>query len=355
MKELLTESLLDAVLDTVKLLPFLFVTYVFMEWLEKKTYGRQADILRSSEKFGPFVGAMLGVVPQCGFSLMASNLYSGGVIGAGVLLSVFMSTSDEMLPIMLSNDSIAVSSVVKILLTKVVIAIITGYLAGMILDNKRNRTSAKRIEPGYIRKNSHKDINENDALSSGQDKIHAHNIVYNDISGHRDKTSGHVHDYRQEHSHDHGHSAEKNIHEMCEQEHCDCEAGVLRSAVNHTIKITIFILLFTFALNIVIGAASEDEVARIFSDIPVVGEAAAALVGLLPNCAASVMLTELYIQGMLSPGAMMSGLLVSAGVGLAVLFRMNRHRIGENARIAVVLYVSGVIWGVLINAVGISF
>ena len=131
--------------------------------------------------------------------------------------------------------------------------------------------------------------------------------------------------------------------------------GIFRSALVHTAKIAIFIFIFSLVINVIIEAVGEESIARIFNDVPVLGEAAAALVGLIPNCAASVIITELYLQGILSAGAMMSGLLVSAGVGLVVLFRMNRHRPVENIRIAVVLYAAGLAWGLIINALGITF
>ena len=147
MKELLIDSFKDALFDTVKLIPFLLITYVVMEWLERKTAGRQAHVLGKAEKLGPLIGGVLGIVPQCGFSLMASNLYSGGVIGAGVLIAVFMSTSDEMLPIMLSNDAISAGTIVKILATKAVIAVITGYIVGFVLDRLRKPVQVKKIDP----------------------------------------------------------------------------------------------------------------------------------------------------------------------------------------------------------------
>ena len=349
MKELLIDSFKDAVFDTVKLIPFLLITYIVMEWLERKTAGRQAHVLGKAEKLGPLIGGVLGIVPQCGFSLMASNLYSGGVIGAGVLIAVFMSTSDEMLPIMLSNDAIGAGTIVKILVAKAVIAVITGYIVGIVLDRLRKPYQVKKIEPGH----SHDEHTHSEEGKAAKNSIHTQNIVYKDAAEKNGK--GHVHDYVHEHSHDHGHYGEKNIHEVCEQEHCDCEGGIFRSALVHTAKIALFILIFTLVINVVIEAVGEESIARIFNNVPVLGEAAAALVGLIPNCAASVIITELYLQGILSAGAMMSGLLVSAGVGLVVLFRMNRHRPAENIRIAAVLYVSGVIWGLLINAVGITF
>ena len=351
MLELFIDSFKDALLDTVKLIPFLFITYVIMEWLERKTAGRQANVLKKAEKLGPLFGGVLGIVPQCGFSLMASNLYSGGVIGAGVLIAVFMSTSDEMLPIMLSNDAISAGTIAKILAAKAIIAVITGYIVGFVLDRLRKPVEVKKIEHGHAHQEPHGHMHGKAAAEGVQ---HPQNIVYNNIKGEKAE-GGHVHDYVHEHSHDHGHYGEKNIHEVCEQEHCDCEGGVLRSALVHTAKIAIFIFIFTLVINIVIESVGEDTIARIFNDVPVLGEAAAALVGLIPNCAASVIITELYLQGILSAGAMMSGLLVSAGVGLVVLFRMNRHRPAENIRIAAVLYASGLIWGLLINAAGIIF
>lgn len=349
MKELLIDSFKDAMFDTVKLIPFLLITYIVMEWLERKTAGRQAHVLGKAEKLGPLIGGVLGIVPQCGFSLMASNLYSGGVIGAGVLIAVFMSTSDEMLPIMLSNDAIGAGTIVKILVAKAVIAVITGYIVGIVLDRLGKPYQVKKIEPGH----SHDEHTHSEDGKAAKNSTHTQNIVYKDAA--EKKGKGHVHDYVHEHSHDHGHYGEKNIHEVCEQEHCDCEGGIFRSALVHTAKIALFILIFTLVINVVIEAVGEESIARIFNNVPVLGEAAAALVGLIPNCAASVIITELYLQGILSAGAMMSGLLVSAGVGLVVLFRMNRHRPAENIRIATVLYVSGVIWGLLINAVGITF
>ena len=194
---------------------------------------------------------------------------------------------------------------------------------------------------------------DSDTAKAAESSIHTQNIVYKDAA--EKKGKGHVHDYFHEHSHDHGHLGEKNIHEVCEQEHCDCEGGIFRSALVHTAKIAIFIFIFSLVINVIIEAVGEKSIARIFNDVPVLGEAAAALVGLIPNCAASVIITELYLQGILSAGAMMSGLLVSAGVGLVVLFRMNRHRPVENIRIAVVLYAAGLAWGLIINALGITF
>ena len=215
----------------------------------------------------------------------------------------------------------------------------------------RKPVEVKKIEPVHEYGDVHGHAHDKSLAESSQ---HAKNIVYKDMHG-GNGGDGHVHDYVHEHSHDHGHYGEKNIHEVCEQEHCDCEGGIFRSALIHTAKIAVFIFIFTLVINVIIEAVGEDAIAGVFNDVPVLGEAAAALVGLIPNCAASVIITELYLQGILSAGAMMSGLLVSAGVGLVVLFRMNKHRPAENIRITAVLYIAGLIWGLLINAAGITF
>ena len=145
-----------------------------------------------------------------------------------------------------------------------------------------------------------------------------------------------------------------DIHVVCEEEHCSCEDGVLKSALKHTLKIFVYILLITFILTLVIEMIGEDHLAVVFQNIPVVGEMIAALVGLIPNCASSVVITELYLSGIIGAGAMMSGLLVNAGVGLLVLFRLNRNW-KQNAGIMAALYGFGVVWGVIIELLGIVF
>ena len=228
------------------------------------------------------------MIPQCGFSTAASSLYAGRVITVGTLLAVYFSTSDEMLPIMISQ-AVPVPVMIKILGTKAIIAIISG----MVVE-----------------------------------------VVYTRVLKKQEK--------------------EMDIHVVCEEEHCSCEDGVLKSALKHTFKIFVYILLITFMLTFVIELIGEDQLAVVFQDIPVVGEMIAALVGLIPNCASSVVITELYLSGIIGAGAMMSGLLVNAGVGLLVLFRLNRNW-KQNAGIMAALYGFGVVWGVIIELLGIVF
>ena len=250
--------------------------------------GKVQNKIKDAGKVGPLWGGLLGIMPQCGFSAAAASLYAGRVITVGTLLAVFLSTSDEMLPIFIS-ESVALATIIKILAAKVCIAIISGFLAELVYVN--------------VFKKKEKDM---------------------------------------------------DIHVVCEEEHCSCEDGVLKSALKHTLKIFVYILLITFILTLVIEMIGEDHLAVVFQNIPVVGEMIAALVGLIPNCASSVVITELYLSGIIGAGAMMSGLLVNAGVGLLVLFRLNRNW-KQNAGIMAALYGFGVVWGVIIELLGIVF
>ncbi|MEE8815791.1 MAG: putative manganese transporter [Lachnospiraceae bacterium] len=292
---LFLSALLDALVDTLKLIPFLLVTYILMEALERKTEDKSASLLAKSGPFGPVIGALVGVVPQCGFSAAASSLYAGGLISIGTLLSVFLSTSDEMLPIFIS-EQVAVPTIVRILLTKAVLGLVSGLLVDLVL---------------YFTKWKNK------------------------VVRHR-------------------------IHDLCEMEHCGCEeeeggiGGILKSALVHTVNITLFVFLITLVLTLLVEGIGEEAIASFLSGKEIAGVLLAGLIGLIPNCAASVMITQLYLEGMLGAGQMMTGLLVGAGVGLLVLFRTNSHP-KENLKITALLYVIGVFWGLVMELFGITF
>lgn len=282
------DIILDTLLDSVRLLPFLFLTYLCMELLEHKAGGKLLDKISSVEKAGSFVGALFGIVPQCGFSAAASSLFAARVISVGTLIAIYLSTSDEMLPILLS-ESVPLPAILKILGTKLVIAMVSGFLVELCLHRLLHRTDEKM-----------------------------------------------------------------DIHAVCEEEHCHCEDGVLVSACKHTLRIFVYILLISFVLNVLIAWVGEDTLASLFSNTPLLGQMAAALVGLIPNCAASVVITSLYVDGIIGAGMMMAGLLANAGVGLLVLFRLNRNRT-QNVEIIGLLYVLAVVWGLLISTLGIQF
>lgn len=282
------DMLLDSVLDSVKLLPFLFLTYLLMEFLEHHTGSAVNRHMKAAGGFGPVWGGILGAVPQCGFSAAAASLFSGRVITVGTLLAVYLSTSDEMLPIMISRE-VPVYTILKILGTKAGAGILSGLLVDQVLV--RILKHPKEMP---------------------------------------------------------------NVHKICEEEHCHCEEGIFRSAFRHTVKIFVYIFLISLGLNIIIEVIGQDALAGLFIHIPVVGELLAGAVGLIPNCASSVILTELYFDQVIDAGAMMAGLFVNAGVGLLVLFRLNRNR-KQNVGITAILYTLGVCWGILIEAAGIGF
>lgn len=282
------DVIFDTLLDCVKLLPFLFLTYLAMEYIEHKAGERIQETIKKSGKCGPLIGSILGAFPQCGFSAAASNLYAARIITLGTLISIYLSTSDEMLPILISQQ-VGAAMIWKILGIKVLIGMAAGFLVDIVLNM-------------FLKK-------EKEALQ---------------------------------------------IEQLCEHHHCHCEKGIVKSALRHTVEIFIYLLLITFVLNIFITLIGEDFLANLLLNRPVIGEVIAGLVGLIPNCAASVVITQLYINGIIGAGAMMAGLLVGAGVGILVLLRVN-DRPKENVRIIALLYLLGVISGIIVELLGITF
>lgn len=279
---------LDALLDTVKLIPFLFLTYLAMEYLEHRSGAGAQRLIKKSGRLGPVIGGLLGIVPQCGFSAAASNLYAGRVITLGTLIAVYLSTSDEMLPILISERAPA-DMILKLLLAKAAV----GMAAGMGIDF-------------LVRKK---------VLMKGRDG-----------------------------------GEEKHIHDICEQEHCHCERGIFRSALSHTAQIGFFVLVIGILLNTALYFVGEDALSGLILNRPVLGPVLAGLVGLLPNCAGSVVITQLYLQGAMGIGGTMAGLLTGSGVGLLVLFRVN-HDKKENLKILALLYGIGVLVGIAVGLI----
>ena len=282
MLEQFLDVILDTLIDGVKLLPFLFLTYLAMEYIEHKVSGKTKAAIKKSGKAGPLIGGVLGAFPQCGFSTAASNLYAGKVITVGTLIAIYLSTSDEMLPVMLS-EKISVTLIIKIILTKVVIAVIAGLVIDFVIR-----------------------------------KIRKPEITLDKI----------------------GH--------MCDHDHCHCEKSIFKSALKHTVVIFGFILGISFILNVIIMFIGEDTLAGLILNRPVIGPLISGIVGLIPNCAASVVITQLYINGVMSFGSMMAGLLPGAGVGILVLFKENDN-LKENLKILGTIYAIGVICGLVID------
>ena len=272
----------DTSIDTIKLIPFLFITYLIMEYIEHKTSNKLRETIKKSGKFGPLLGAVVGIFPQCGFSVSATNLYAGKVITIGTLIAVYLTTSDEMLPILLT-ESVPISTILTILCIKLLIGIIAGFLV---------------------------------------------DIVFNIIKKDKDE--------------------EQQIEELCEHEHCHCDEGIVQSALKHTINITIFIFIITLILNSIITCIGEETIAHFISKNVILGPVIAGLIGLIPNCASSVIITELFIEKVISMPILISGVAVNAGVGLLVLFKTNKN-IKENMSIVGLLYLIGVLAGIILE------
>lgn len=276
------DALTDTFIDGIKILPFLFVTYVLMEYIEHKAGSKAERFVKKSGRLGPVVGSILGVVPQCGFSAAAANFYAGRIITLGTLISIFLSTSDEMLPILIS-EKVSPVLIFQILGMKIVIGMIAGFVIDLILHRKGKEESEMRIE------------------------------------------------------------------HMCDHEHCHCdEQNIFKSALVHTLQIFAFIVVISFALNILIAIVGEDKLGSFMTSVPALGILLSGLIGLIPNCAASVVITQLYLEGMISFGAMMSGVLVGAGIGLAILFRLNTDK-KECLKIVGILYTVGVAAGIVLE------
>lgn len=277
------DILIDTLIDSVRLIPFLFITYLIMEFLEHKTSDKSKEKLKKAGKIGPLIGGLLGAFPQCGFSVSATNLYVGKIISMGALIAVYLSTSDEMVPILISEGA-PLYIILEILIIKIIIGVAVGFIVDLLLN--RN--------------------------------------------------------YKME------------IESICEHEHCDCEHGVIKSSIKHTISITFFIFVITFILNALISLIGEENISNFMMNKTLLGPIFAGIVGLIPNCAASVIITELYLSSMISAGSLIAGLLVNAGIGVLVLFRMN-HNLKENMSILSILYISGILCGIIFDLIGIQF
>ena len=271
----------DTLLDTVKLLPFLFVTFLLIEYIEHKINNKK--IITKSKKFGPFFGSLLGVIPQCGISASATNLYATRIISIGTLISVYLSTSDEMLPLLIANK-VDGSTILKILGLKFLIGMIAGFIIDLILRKK------EKLE----------------------------------------------------------------IKQLCEHDHCNCnhDHSILKAALKHTLSITLFIMIFSFGINIVFEYLGESFLENLFMKNTIFSYFLSSLVGLIPNCGASILITELYLNSTITLGAALSGLLTGAGIGLLVLFRTNKN-VKENLKIVSIIYLIGIVSGIIIDLIGL--
>ena len=281
MKEVLIHTINHSLLDSIKLLPFLFIAFLLIEFIEHKFSKRVNNVVSKSGRFGPIIGGLLGLIPQCGFSVMATNFYTTRVISLGTLFSIYLATSDEMLPIMLSHG-VSSKIIISILLIKFISGLMFGYIIDIVFRKKYNRFN----------------------------------------------------------------------YELCDKEHCDCEHGLFKSSIKHTISTFMFVLFITFVITFLYEILGENLVSKIFMKDSIFGPFVGSIIGLIPNCGASIALSELFLNDTISFGTCISGLLTGSGVAILVLFKSNKN-IKENIFIVITLYSVGVLIGMFIEFLGI--
>lgn len=274
------EILKEAILDSIKLLPFLFIVYLVMEYIEHKSNKKTERIIKSSGKFGPIVGGILGAFPQCGFSVMASNLYVARVISLGTLFSIYLSTSDEMLPILLSSGA-EFNVIAKFLFAKILIGITIGVIIDLLIRRKNVKVKTE-------------------------------------------------------------------MEKICNHESCHCDENIFLSSLKHTFNILVFIFIINIIMDSLIFIVGEENISSLFVSNIFIGPIISSLIGLIPNCASSVIITELFINNTITFGSAIAGLLSSSGIGLLVLFKVNKNY-KENIKILSALYLISAFIGIILN------
>lgn len=359
--DLLIDILLDAGKDTLSLVPFLLVTYLVLETLEHVAGDRVNGAIKRAGAAGPVAGSLLGMVPQCGFSAMAATLYAGRVVTLGTLVAVFLSTSDEMLPLLLA-EQVPVQTMAMLLVSKALIALVTGFIVDAAIRglrrNARAHAAIRRTVLGTAANPAHVNCAHDDhtggdiideVAEAGVSADHIHELCERDHCGCDEDEDEHGHD----HSHDHGHADEHERH----HDHSHSYEGapivsIIRSAISHTVQVSVFIFLVTLILVAVLETFGESAIEQFLRGNETLAVLGSALVGLIPNCSASVVITQLYLEGALQLAPMLAGTLISAGVGYLVLFRTNRSA-RENVVFLVMMYVIGAGWGLILSAVGL--
>ena len=289
----LAEAALDGLKDGLWSIPVLFLAYLLMELLERSQKLNEGILHGYSRKAGPALGGILGAIPQCGISGAAATLFATGSISVGTMLAVFFATSDEMLPIMLS--SLAESDTVS--LGSIALIVLGKAALGIVLGYLADALLLRRLRTG------------------------------------------------------------KDIHSFCEREHCACdeeEGNVFLSALKHTVKIALLLIVVNIVLNLAFAQIGVERLSGSILNTPVLGELLLGLFGLIPNCSVSVVLTRSYLSGVIGLGGMFAGLLSNAGIGLLVLLRTNKNP-KENALIVATLYGLSVVSGIAITLIAQLF
>lgn len=364
--DLLIDILLDAGKDTLSLVPFLLVTYLALETLEHVAGDRVNGAIKRAGAAGPVVGSLLGMVPQCGFSAMAATLYAGRVVTLGTLVAVFLSTSDEMLPLLLA-EQVPVQTMAMLLASKALIALVTGFIVDAAVRglrrNVRAHAAIRRTVLGTAVNPAHANCAHDDhtggdiideVAEAGVSADHIHELCERDHCGCDEDEDEHGHGHGHEHGHEGDYAHERGC--ACGHEHGHSHEGapllsIIRSAISHTVQVSVFIFLVTLILVAVLETFGESTIEQFLRGNETLAVLGSALVGLIPNCSASVVITQLYLEGALQLAPMLAGTLISAGVGYLVLFRTNRSA-RENALFLAMMYVIGAGWGLVLSACG---
>ena len=363
--DLMIDILLDAGKDTLSLVPFLLVTYLALETLEHVAGERVNGAIKRAGAAGPVIGSLLGMVPQCGFSAMAATLYAGRVVTLGTLVAVFLSTSDEMLPLLLA-EQVPVQTMAMLLASKALIALVTGFIVDAAIRglrrNARAHAAIRRtvlgiaVNPTHVNC-AHDDHSGGDIIDevaeAGVSADHIHELCERDHCGCDEDEDEYGHGHGRDH--DHGHGGEHEHHHDHGHGHSHEVApllAIIRSAISHTVQVSVFIFLVTLILVAVLETFGESAIEQFLRGNETLAVLGSALVGLIPNCSASVVITQLYLEGALQLAPMLAGTLISAGVGYLVLFRTNRSA-RENAVFLVMMYVIGAGWGLILSAFGL--
>ena len=305
--------------DTWTLIPFLFIVFLVLEYMEHSMSDKSIAIIEKADRSGPLWGAVIGALPQCGFSVMATNLFSGRVIGIGTIVAVYLSTSDEMLAVMLSSNTNPIK-IVKIILIKIAIGVAAGFAVDFF----------HRMRLRYQQR---------------------HNAQHHHDHGHHHH---HHHNLEGEHHHEEHHDHYEYISDFCIEEDCCCghESPVV-SALKHTVRIYLVIFVVSFLLNMVIDLAGLEIIEEVVSKAGLWAPVVSCVVGMIPNCASSVAITQLYLSGAISLGTAMAGLLTGSGIAWIVLFRVNPHS-RQNFKIMGIVFIVGAVSGIVMNMMGVA-
>lgn len=273
------DIILETIIDSFKIIPFLFISFLIIELIEHKLSKKSIKLIKKSEKLGPLLGGILGCFPQCGFSVLATNLYITRIISLGTLISIYLSTSDEMLPILIARKS-NISTIISLLAIKLLIGVTSGIIIDLLLRKK--------------------------------EKI--------------------------------------QVTELCQEDECHCEKGIIKSSIIHTTKTTLYLMIITFILNITMYIGGEELLSNLFNKSSIFTPFLTSLIGLIPNCASSVVITELYLNNILSLSSTIAGLLTGSGVAILILFKSNKN-LKENIKILLTVYLIGSLSGILIEII----